>query len=88
MDRHTGFWDPLRIRDVRLLIAGLGLSQIGDWLYNVALIVFVLERTGSAAWVAAAGIIRLLPYVVFGPIGGWIADRCPRRATMVASDLI
>jgi len=88
VDRHTGFWDPLRIRDVRLLIAGLGLSQIGDWLYNVALIVFVLERTGSAAWVAAAGIIRLLPYVVFGPIGGWIADRRPRRATMVASDLI
>ena len=88
MDRPAGFWDPLRIRDVRLLIAGLGLSQIGDWLYNVALIVFVLERTGSAAWVAAAGIIRLLPYVVFGPIGGWIADHRPRRATMVTSDLI
>ncbi len=88
MDRHAGFWDPLRIRDVRLLIAGLGLSQIGDWLYNVALIVFVLERTGSAAWVAAAGIIRLLPYVLFGPVGGWIADHRPRRSTMVASDLI
>ena len=88
MDRRAGFWDPLRVRDVRLLIAGLGLSQIGDWLYNVALIVFVLEHTGSAAWIAAAGIIRLLPYVVFGPIGGWIADHRPRRATMVASDLI
>jgi predicted MFS family arabinose efflux permease len=88
VDRPAGFWDPLRIHDVRLLIAGLGLSQIGDWLYNVALIVFVLERTGSAAWVAAAGIIRLLPYVVFGPIGGWIADHRPRRATMVTSDLI
>ncbi len=88
MDRRAGFWDPLRIRDVRLLIAGLGLSQVGDWLYNVALIVFVLERTGSAAWVAAAGIIRLLPYVAFGPIGGWIADHRSRRSTMVASDLI
>ena len=88
MDRHAGFWDPLRIRDVRLLIAGLGLSQVGDWLYNVALIVFVLERTGSAAWVAAAGVIRLLPYVLFGPIGGWIADHRSRRSTMVASDLI
>jgi predicted MFS family arabinose efflux permease len=88
VDRRAGFWDPLRVRDVRLLIAGLGLSQIGDWLYNVALIVFVLEHTGSAGWVAAAGIIRLLPYVVFGPIGGWIADHRSRRATMVASDLI
>jgi predicted MFS family arabinose efflux permease len=79
---------PLRDRNVRLLIAGMGLSQIGDWLYNVALIVFVLERTGSGAWIAAAGIVRLLPYVVFGTIGGMIADRRPRRATMIQSDLI
>ena len=81
-------WMPLRDRDVRLLIGGTGLSQIGDWLYNVALIVFVLERTGSGAWIAAAGIVRLLPYVVFGTIGGMIADRRPRRATMIQSDLI
>jgi hypothetical protein len=46
-------WAPLRARNVRLLIGGTGLSQIGDWLYNVALIVFVFDRTGSAAWVAA-----------------------------------
>lgn len=44
MDRCAGFWDPLRIREVRLRVAGLGLSQIGHWLYNVALIVLVLER--------------------------------------------
>ena len=81
-------WMPLRDRDVRLLIGGMGLSQIGDWLYNVALIVFVLERTGSGAWIAVAGIVRLLPYVVFGTIGGMIADRWPRRRTMVQSDLI
>ena len=81
-------WTPLRDRNVRLLLSGLGLSQVGDWLYNVALIVFVLERTGSPTWVAAAGIVRLLPYVVFGTIGGLIADRWPRRRTMIQSDLI
>ena len=32
--------------------------------------------------------MRLLPYVVFGTIGGMIADRRPRRATMIQSDLI
>ena len=81
-------WAPLRTRNVRLLIGGTGLSQIGDWLYNVALIVFVFNRTGSAAWVAAAGVVRLVPYVLFGTIGGMIADRRPRRGTMVASDVI
>ncbi len=87
MDRKR-VWAPLRDRNVRLLIGGLGLSQVGDWLYNVALIVFVLERTGSGAWIAAAGVIRLLPYVLFGTVGGMIADRRPRRRTMIASDLI
>lgn len=81
-------WTPLRDRNVRLLITGMGLSQVGDWLYNVALIVFVLERTGSGTWVAAAGIVRLLPYVAFGTIGGMIADRWPRRRTMIQSDVI
>ncbi len=81
-------WAPLRARNVRLLIGGTGLSQIGDWLYNVALIVFVFDRTGSAAWVAAAGIVRLVPYVLFGTIGGMIADRRPRRGTMIESDVI
>ncbi len=81
-------WAPLRARNVRLLIGGTGLSQIGDWLYNVALIVFVFDRTGSAAWVAATGVVRLVPYVLFGTIGGMIADRRPRRGTMIASDVI
>lgn len=77
-----------RHRDLRLLVAGLAVSQTGDWLYNVALLVFVLKATGSPAWVAAAGIVRLLPFVIFGPIGGVIADRHPRKRIMVYSDLI
>jgi hypothetical protein len=43
----------LRHRDFRYLLAGQTVSQTGDWLYNVALIVFVLRATGSPAWVAA-----------------------------------
>ncbi len=85
---RKALWSPLRDRDVRLLVGGQAFSQVGDWLYNVALIVFVLERTGSASWVAAAGIVRLLPYVLFGAVGGMIADRRPRRRTMITSDLI
>ena len=64
----------LRHRDFRLLVAGMVISQTGDWLYNVALLIFVLDRTHSGAWVAAAGIVRLVPYVVFGTFGGVIAE--------------
>ena len=86
--RERTLWSPLRHRDLRFLVTGLGISQIGDWLYNVALIVFVYDRTGSATWVAAAGIVRLLPYTLFGTIGGMIADRWSRKRVMIASDVI
>src|SRR5437867_1367202 len=77
----------LRHRDFRLLVAGMVISQTGDWLYNVALLIFVLDRTHSGAWVAAAGIVRLVPYVVFGTFGGVIADRYDRKTVMIVSDL-
>src|SRR5213596_2128943 len=78
----------LRHRDFRLLVTGMGISQTGDWLYNVALLIFVLGRTHSGGWVAAAGIVRLVPYVVFGTLGGVIADRYDRKTVMIVSDLV
>jgi MFS family permease len=86
--RGRTLWSPLRHRDFRYLAGSLAISQVGDWLYNVALIVFVFDRTRSAAWVAAAGIVRLLPYTIFGPLGGLLADRRPRKRLMIASDLL
>ena len=74
-------------RDFRYLAASLTVSQVGDWLYGVALVVYVFDQTGSLAWVAASAILRLAPYVLFGAVGGAIADRYDRRAVMIATDL-
>jgi predicted MFS family arabinose efflux permease len=82
-----GFRGALAFRDFRLLLASLTTSGIGDWFYNIALIVFILEQTDSAAWVAAATIARLSPYALFGTIGGALADRYDRRKVMILSDL-
>jgi predicted MFS family arabinose efflux permease len=72
----------------RFLLAGLAVSQIGDWLYNLALITLVYQRTGSILWAGVATGARVVPMVVFGPVGGVIADRFDRRRVMVASDLL
>ncbi len=85
--RPRTLWTPLRHRDFRYLVTGQAISQTGDWLYNVALIVFVYDRTGSGAWIAVAGIVRLLPYTLFGALGGMIADRWPRKRVMIVSDV-
>jgi MFS family permease len=71
----------------RSLLGGLAVSQVGDWLYNLALVTLVYQRTGSALWAGAATATRVVPLVVLGPVGGVIADRFGRRGVMIACDL-
>jgi MFS family permease len=78
----------LAIREARALIGASATSQIGDWLYNAALLGYVFGATHSAAWVGAATIGRLLPYVLLGPFGGAVADRYPRRRVLVLGSLL
>ena len=78
----------LRSRSFRRLLVGLAVSQAGDWLYNVALLAFVYERTHSAGWLAATTAARVLPIVALGPLGGVLADRFDRRRVMVVSDVV
>jgi MFS family permease len=78
----------LHHRDYRRILLGLTVSQIGDWAYNVALIVFVYDATRSAAWVGITTGMRMAPYVLFGALGGEIADRFERRRVMIVCDLI
>jgi MFS family permease len=77
--RHSAF---------RRLAAALAVSQCGDWLYNVALLVFVYDRTHSVLWVSITTVVRVLPVVVLGPLGGAMADRFDRRRLMIASDVV
>ena len=69
------------------LLAALAVSQIGDWLYNLALVILVWDRTHSGLWTGATTAARVLPFVVLGPLGGLLADRFDRRRIMIASDL-
>jgi MFS family permease len=74
-------------RDYRNLLQALAVSALGDWLYAVALSVYIFDRTGSVAWVGAANIARLVPYALFGTLGGAVADRYDRRQVMITADL-
>jgi MFS family permease len=69
------------------LLAALAASQLGDWLYNLALLAYVQERTHSTVWLGITTAARIGPIVVGGPLGGLIADRFDRRRLMIASDV-
>jgi MFS family permease len=78
----------LRSRSFRRLLVALAVSQAGDWLYNVALLAFVYDRTHSPAWLAVTTAVRVVPVVLLGPLGGVLADRFDRRQVMVLSDAV
>ena len=77
----------LRYPAFRRLLTALAVSQIGDWLYNLALVVLVYDRTHSAAWAGVTTAARVVPVVALGPLGGVLADRFDRRRIMIVSDL-
>ena len=74
-------------RDYRLLLGAFFVSTTGDWIYRLALPLFVLRETGSAAATAAIYAIEFVPYVLFSLVGGVAADRFDRRRLLVAGDL-
>jgi MFS family permease len=73
------------VRFLRLWI-GQGASFVGDAVSMVALVVLVVEITGSASAVGGALVARLLPTIA-SPLAGVLADRADRRVVLVASDL-
>ena len=80
--------DVLAVPGARALIGASAASQIGNWLYNAALLGYVYSATHSAVWVGAATICKGLPHVLLGPFGGAIADRYRRRTVLLAGDAL
>lgn len=70
-----------------LLFSGQFLSQIGNALFGLGSVWFVLSWTHSRAALGIVGAASALG-AVFGFISGTFVDRWDRRLTMVASDLV
>jgi MFS family permease len=79
--------EPL-LRNVRFLLlwAGQGISFIGDFVSTVALVILVVDLSGSASAVGGVLVARLLPTLA-SPLVGVLADRLDRRAVLVVCDL-
>ena len=65
----------LRVRDVRLLAGAIGVSALGDWLANVALLLHVKDMSGSGLAVAALLVCLWGPSVLLAGHVGLLVDR-------------
>ena len=64
------------------------LSVVGDQLARVALTVLVYDRTRSALLAAITFVVSIVPTFIGGVTLAWLADRYPRRAVMIACDVV
>ncbi|MEW2396524.1 MFS transporter [Streptomyces sp. NPDC046862] len=81
----------LRFRNFRRLLAVRLLSQGADGVYQVALatyVVFSPEKQTSAAAIASAMAVLLLPYSLVGPFAGVLLDRWRRRQVFLYGNLL
>lgn len=81
------FRDVLRITSFRDLWLGQAISQLGDSIYYVSFMFMAQQVTGSYSMVGYVGAMEMLPYVLFGPYSGVVADRIDRKRVMLISDL-
>lgn len=84
----TGYGRLIRNRRYFPLWLGQLVSNLGDTLHYIALVVWVYERTGSSFAVAGTVFFEVVPVVLLAPIAGVVIDRFPRKLVLVVSDVV
>lgn len=80
--------EKLFTKNFALLILGQLTSLFGNFILKLALSMYVLEVTGSAAIFAGILSAATIPTILLSPLGGILADRADRRNVMVALDVL
>ncbi|PGS51975.1 MFS transporter [Bacillus sp. AFS041924] len=71
-----------------ILSAGLFI-QLGIWIRNFAILLFVVEKTkGNATAVSLISVAEFAPIFIFSFIGGTFADRWKPKRTMIWCDIL
>lgn len=73
-------------KNFALLILGQASSLFGNFILKLALSMYVLDATGSAAIFAGILSAAVIPTILLTPFGGILADRGNKRNIMVALD--
>ena len=69
------------------LLAGHGLSLLGNAITVVVVPLYVLHETGSVLATGVAGVFATVPVIVGGALGGVLVDRIGFRTAAIVADL-
>ena len=77
-----------RSRNYTLFWIGSFVSNVGTWMQTVALGWLIYEMTGSASWLGTVSFAANAPMLLFGLVGGAVADRSDRRLVLVGTQAV
>ncbi|MEC0254730.1 MFS transporter [Paenibacillus lautus] len=84
-----GLQPLLRNRNYMLLMGSQLVSNMGEWLYIIALLTLVGLKWQAAPWeITAMTLCMAIPVLIGGPVAGWIGDKYDRKKIMVISDVV
>ncbi|GGJ77782.1 MFS transporter [Virgibacillus salexigens] len=73
-------------KSYRRLVFANFISGIGDWFSSVAILSLLLQLTGSGLAVGITLAARTLPFLIMGPLSGYLSDRINKKIILVVSD--
>jgi MFS family permease len=71
----------------KLFFAGI-INGIGDRFSQVALLTLILQMTGSGLSVGITLALRMLPFLLFGPLSSSIAEKLSRKKLLIYTDFL
>jgi MFS family permease len=78
----------LSVPNYRRYFAGQLVSLSGNWMQIVAEMWLILELTGSGVAVGITSALQFLPFLLFGALGGLLADRFPKRSLLLLTQAL
>ncbi|KGR85448.1 MFS transporter [Lysinibacillus odysseyi] len=80
--------NAMKNRGVLIYLAGAGISQLGNVLAGLAFLFLSYEMTQSTSLTTIIAIVQAVPYLLFGLIGGAIADHFNKKRLLLWLDCL
>ncbi|ASN06766.1 MFS transporter [Virgibacillus necropolis] len=82
---YKSIWND---KNIRFYLIGGGVSRLGDVLSGMAFLFLAYDLTESAVYTTGMAIAETAPYLIFGLVGGVIADWLPRKKLLLFLDCL
>jgi MFS family permease len=81
-------FDSLSVPNYRRYFTGQIISVSGNWMQMIAEIWLILSLTGSGIAVGITTALQFLPILLFGALGGVVADRFSKRRVLMVTQAL